>query len=166
MVCFSNPKNFGLGLTLISDHFKHMQVVKCELLRNSQDTAIRELYKTREALNSSLTRVWKATKVSAIVNAEVDLNIKFPSQATHQGIGFGNFNPNPTALKRRKLVTSKVKSLNDESRLAHTVSLKQQAVWFNPFDLSWKNLIWGPLAHKSSNLYFLRQLIGHVHLIY
>ena len=51
--------------------------------------------------------IMKAIKVSSIINAEVDFNIKFPSQVglSHQGIGLGSFNPNSTASERRKLVT-------------------------------------------------------------
>ena len=89
-ILFRSKKNFGLGLTAISDHYQHMQLVKCELLSNSKDTAVRELYKSRELSNNKLTRVWKATKESAIAKAEVDLNLKFPTQPNNQGLGFGN----------------------------------------------------------------------------
>ena len=129
-----------------------MQLVKCELLSNSKDTAVRELYKSRELSNNKLTRVWKATKESAIAKAEVDLNLKFPTQPNNQGLGFGNFNPNPAPTERRKLVTSKVATFHEETRLAHSVSLKQQSVWLqwaettHPFDFSWKNLIWGNVS--------------------
>ena len=116
----------GLGLTEIS---ARMQLIKCELLRTSKDNTIQKLYKTREAINSKLTRVWKASKLSSIVNAEVELNLKFPVQDGNQGIGFGNFDPNPSALKRRCLVTSKASAIIEESHLIHSLSLKQQSVW-------------------------------------
>ena len=57
-----------------------MQLVKCELLHTSKDPTIRELYKTREMENAKLTRVWKATSALQIANAEVELDLKFPSQ--------------------------------------------------------------------------------------
>ena len=41
-----------------------------------------------------------------VVNAEVELNLKFPVQDDNQGIVFGNFDPNPSPLKRRCVVTS------------------------------------------------------------
>ena len=87
---FRSKKNFGLGLTAISDHYKRMQLTKCQLLRNSKDPCIQQLYNTRERLNTELSRIWKATKVSMLVNAEVNLNLKFPSQHNNQGLGFGN----------------------------------------------------------------------------
>ena len=68
-----------------------MQLIKCELLRTSNDNTIQELYKTREAINSKLTRVWKASKLSSVVNVEVQLDLKFPVQDGNQEIGFGNF---------------------------------------------------------------------------
>ena len=90
---FCSKKNFGLGLTEISAHYQRMQLIKCELLRTSKGNTIQKLYKTREAINSKLTRVWKTSKLSSIVNAEVELNLKFPVQDGNQGIGFGNFDP-------------------------------------------------------------------------
>ena len=121
-----------------------MQLIKCELLRTSKDNTIQKLYKTREAINSKLIRVWKASKLSSIVNAEVELNLKFPVQDGNQGIGFGNFDPNPSASKRRRLVTSKASAIIEEAQLIHSLSLKQQSVWLQwaetaePFDLSWE----------------------------
>ena len=47
---------------------------------------------------------------------------------------------------------AKAASFSEEMRLAHTLSLKQQSVWLQwaevsePFDLSWRNLIWGSLS--------------------
>ena len=87
-----------------------------------------------------------------IATAEVDLDIKFPTQHFNQGIGFGNFTPNPTPSQKQKLMTAKAASFSEELRLAHTLSLKQQSVWLQwaevsePFDLSWRNLIWGNLS--------------------
>jgi len=124
-----------------------MQLVKCELLRNSTDSDIRELYRSRSARNAKLTRVWKATKLLSEVDAEVDLNLKFPVQNNNLGIGFENFNPNPSILQRRKLVTSKALSFSEQKRVAHSATLKQQGAWLQwaesaiPFDFSWKNLI-------------------------
>jgi hypothetical protein len=103
-------------------------------------------------MNEKLSRVWKATKELSTANAEVDLNLKFPTQQNNQGLGFGNFNPNPTPSERRKLVTSKVAAFQEETRLAHSVSLKRQSVWLqwaettHPFDFSWQNLIWGNVS--------------------
>lgn len=146
---FRSKKNFGLGLTAIADHYQKMQLIKCQLLQNSKDPTIQELYKNREKLNEKLSRVWRATKVSKTINSEVDLNLKFPSQEGRQGLGFGHFNPNPSDSERRELVKTKVDAFLDESYLAHSVSLKQQSVWLQwsektfPFDFSWQNLIWG-----------------------
>ena len=129
-----------------------MQSIKCELLRTSKDNTIQELYKTREAINSKLTRVWKASKLSSVVNVEVELNLKFPVQDGNQGIGFGNFDPNTSASKRRHFVTPKASAINEESHLRHSLFLKQQSVWLQwaetaeAFDLSWKNIIWGELS--------------------
>ena len=78
----------------------------------------------------------KHQKLSSIVNLEVELNLKFPVHAS----------------KRRHLVTSKASAIIEESHLIHSLSLKQQSVWLQwaeiaePFDLAWKNIIWGGLS--------------------
>ena len=151
-ILFRQKQNFGLGLTSISDHYERMQVVKCELLSHSKDPNIVALYKTRESLNAKLTRVWKATNATMEANAEVNLNLKFPSQSNRQGIGFGKFNPNPSLAEKRKLITSKTASFTEQKRIAHSASLKQQGAWLQwsenalPFDMSWNNLIWGGVS--------------------
>ena len=125
---YRSKKKFGLGLTAVTDHYQRMQLVKCELLRHSKDPVIQKLFKTREQLNAKMSRVWKATNVSLIANAEVELNLKFPSQQGQWGIGFGNFNPVPTLAEKRKLVTTKAAEYSQEKLDSHSISLKQQSV--------------------------------------
>ena len=98
---FRAKTNFGLGITPISDFYQRMQLVKCELLRNSTDPNVQKLYETRQTRNQSVKRVWKATNLATTVNAEVDLDLKFPAQESHKGLGFGNFNPNPSQKDRK-----------------------------------------------------------------
>ena len=153
-VLFRSRSNFGLGLTCISDHYKSMQLIKCELLENSIDPSVRKLYLSRASQNSKLKRVWRATNVSSVINAEVSLNLKFPTQSSTQGIGFGNFNPNPSAAEKRKLVTVKAKHFKESERINHSLTLSTQGIWLKwsetalPFDLSWKNLIWGNVSRS------------------
>ena len=91
----------------MSDHYQRMQIIKYELLRNSLDPTVVELYKFREKQNSSLSRTWKATNALSVANTEVDRDLMFPSQNTLQGLGFGKFNPKPSQSQRRKSVTLK-----------------------------------------------------------
>ena len=139
-------------MTSISDHYQRMQIVKCELLRNSKDLSIQELFKTREACNARLTRVWKASNVASVAKAEVELELKFPGQENRQGLGFGKYDPNPPPATKRKLVTKKVASFAESDHIIHSLSLKQQSVWHQwaetaePFDFSWKNVIWGRIS--------------------
>lgn len=145
---YRSKEHFGLGLTSVLDHFESMQLVKCELLKNSTDLSIVKLYKNKETVNSKLSRVWRASNLAQIANAEVNLELQFPNQINRAGLGFGNFNPNPSAVMRRRLVTRKARSFNEEARIAHATSLCRQGAWLQwsdnviPFDLSWKNLIW------------------------
>ena len=127
-VLLRSKKNFGLGLTPISDRYQHLQVVKCELLRNSKDSTIRELYTARQTKNAKLTKVWKASKIATIANTEVELNLKFPCQDNRQGIGFGNFDPHPPPDQKRNLVATKAISFLEDARVVHSLSLTQQSV--------------------------------------
>ena len=137
---FRSKENFGLGLTSIVDHFERMQVIKCSLLQNSIDPSVQTIYKNREIKNSNLTRTWRATKLLQVANAEVDLNLKFPGQNNRQGIGSRNFNPNPKAEERRKLLTAKAFYFAEQKRVLHSASLKRQGIWLKwsqntiPFD--------------------------------
>ena len=135
-------------MTSIVDHFERMQLIKCELLKRSVDSTVSTLYHLREEKNANLKRVWKASNLSKIANAEVNLNIHFPLQTDRQGIGFGNFNPNPTPSDRRKLVIAKAQFFSEQKRIAHASTLQRQGIWLKwsentiPFDFSWQNLIW------------------------
>ena len=72
---FRSKKNYGLGIPPISDFYQRMQLVKCELLRNSADPNIQKLYQTRQKKNASVKRVWKASNFMSVANAEVDLDL-------------------------------------------------------------------------------------------
>mmetsp|Transcript_35931 Transcript_35931/g.45729 ORF Transcript_35931/g.45729 Transcript_35931/m.45729 type:complete len:82 (-) Transcript_35931:380-625(-) len=56
-------------------------------------------------------------------------NIKFPSQSTNLGIGWGNYNPNPSPAEFRKLVMKEIATLENEAILSHAVSLPMQGSW-------------------------------------
>ena len=84
-VLFRSKDNFGLGLTSILDHFIKMQLIKYDLFQNSPDDSIRTLISVRIHLEEKNTRAWKPTKLSKSVNAEVDLDLKFPSQSNQSG---------------------------------------------------------------------------------
>ena len=100
-----------------------MQLVKCEfeLLGNSTDPNVQKLCETRQTRNQSVRRVWKATNLATTVNA--------PAQESHKGLGFGNFNPNPSQKDRRKLVIKKAVSFFEESQIIHSPCFKQQSAW-------------------------------------
>ena len=123
---FRANTNFGLGITPISDFYQRMQLVKRELLRNSTDPNVQKLYETRKTRNQSVRRVWNATNLARTVNAKVDLDLKFPAQESHKGLGFGNFNPNPSQKDRRKLVIKKAVSLKNLESFILTLSNNNQ----------------------------------------
>jgi hypothetical protein len=78
------------------------------------------------------------------------LSLRFPRVEGRQGLGAGVFNPDPTPAQRRRLIVNQVTAEEQEEHEAHAQGLAQQGVWLQwrdstvPFDLSWKNLIYGP----------------------
>jgi hypothetical protein len=152
-VLFRPRADFGLALTSISDHYTSMQLVKCQLLESSVDKKVRDVYASRCIREAKLRRVWRATNLNRKVNAQVDLDLRFPAQLGRQGLGAGNYNANPTKPERRKLASITAKSFSRDKHMQHAQSLARQGVWLQwhdqtvPVDLSWKNLIYGPGPH-------------------
>jgi hypothetical protein len=150
-VLYRPRERFGLGLTSLSAHYQSMQLVKCQLLDTSFDDNVRTVYTARREQHERETgRVWRPTQLNSEVNSQVDLAIRFPSQTGRQGLGAGNFNPNPTRKERRQLCSAEAKSLFADDHNQHVQDLAWQGVWLKwieyslPLDLSWKNLIYGP----------------------
>ena len=147
---FRAREQFGLGLTSISMHFERMQIIKCSLLNDSPDEDVQALFRARESREKSFSSRKPSTKLFRQVDTEVNLNLKFPSQSGKQGLGFGNFNNNPSTSEKRKMRVATAFRFHREKLNCHSHSLARQSVWTSwvdhtmPFDLSWKNLIYGP----------------------
>ena len=150
---FRSKEQFGLGLTSVVDHFERMQIIKCFLLQHSEDADVRKVYESREKRESSETgRVWRPTPLTNSLVSDVSLQLRFPSQVGHQGLGSGNFKADYSAAERRKFVTTAARGRTENRLIAHAHSLSLQGVWLQwadrvtPFDLSWKHLIYGGLG--------------------
>ena len=152
-VLFRSKAHFGLGLTSLTMHYRLMQVVNCQLLKDSADEDIVALFAEKTKKEGEFVRVWRSSQLSAQADAEVKLVRRFPSQQGRRGLGAGNFVAEPSPALRRKLVSQVVRSFEEEKAMSHVVSLAQQSVWTQwadtalPFDLSWRNLLHGPGPH-------------------
>ena len=148
-VLFRSKSQFGLGLTSVIDHFENMQMVKSQLLYHSVCDDIRALFQARAEREAAPGRKWRFTNSHAKVQQEVDLKIRFQSQAGRQGLGRGHFKAVVGKADRRKITASVVCNIKQEERLAHSVELARQGAWTRwadtsePYDFSWRNLIWG-----------------------
>ena len=66
------------------------------------------------------------------------------------GLGAGRYQASINKKDKRKLIGQAVSHLEEKKHLAHAHSLALQGAWTkwqdisSPFDLSWKNLIYGP----------------------
>ena len=151
---FRNRKNCGLGLTSVVGHFVRMQMIRCSLLKNSSDPSIRSTYAQVTARHArEKDRIWRPTRKLADADSRVDLSLRFPRVEGRQGLGAGVFNPAPSPRERRRLILDQVAAEEQEEHKVHAQTLAQQGVWLQwqdstvPFDLSWRNLIFGPGPH-------------------
>ena len=163
-VLYRSRADLGLQLTSVEQHFTAMQLVKAQLLQFSVDANVRSTWKAKEEREARMSRRLKISKLNRQVTAQVDLDTLFPTQASREGLGHGNFKASHSAAEKRELATSTLKSLAAEKLVQHAHGLAQQGVWTKwhqrvvPFDFSWKNLIYGPgpyairfVLHASMN---------------
>ena len=150
-ILYRSKENFGLGLTPVVDHYKRMQLVKEQLLKNSFSRDIREIVQARIKREAKPGRKWRVSRLATKVEAEVDLQLRFPRQATREGLGAGNFKAKPSLVEKRKIISGTASQFAEHERIVHSHNLAMQGVWLgwketvSPFNLSWKNLI-----HKLS----------------
>ena len=151
---FRSRQTLGLGLTSVVDYYERMQLIKCCLLQHSKDRQVVAVFESRQ--NKQLTetgRVWRATAVTRRLESDVAHQLKFPTQQGRLGLGSGNFNPNPSTAEKRALVISASRLQAQQRYQVHAHSLALQGAWLKwadtvaPFDLSWKNLIYGNVSH-------------------
>ena len=146
-------ENLGLQITSVADHYKASQLIKAQLLQNSADDNIGLLWKTKQAREASLTRHFRVSKLNAEAKAQTELELLFPTQSGRQGLGNGNFKAVHSKAEKRKLVSITARSFAEDKRVEHAQELGQQGSWIQwqhrivPYDLSWKNLIYGPGPH-------------------
>lgn len=146
-ILYRTKQEFGLGLTPVEVHFEKMQIVKCELLKNSVSGDICKLYAARETRHAKAGRMWRYTEHSKVVVSSYNLKKLFPGQVSRQGLGNGNYKAVETAAERRKGISAEASSIAGEKYVKHAHQLKMQKAWIHwsehttPFDFSWKSLL-------------------------
>ena len=149
---FRLREHLGLQVTSIEFHFEHLQLVKCCLLENSNDPKIRSIYGVRAERVKNHASRWVAPNELAKLQQVVEHDLRFAGQTGRAGLGANKVDPyiaKPTIKQIREKVTSALRSEHEEKHLQHAACLVRQGVWTHwenviPFDLSWKNLIYGP----------------------
>ena len=143
----------SLGLTSVTSHFEKMQVIKCSILKDSQDPDVKHIYEAKSKRTSKWKVKWSSEKTTAHLTDEANLSKLFPAQTTKQGLGSGNFIANPTPREFRGMITAAAERKEHEELLSHSITRCHQGRWTTwyektmPFNLSWNNLIHGPGPH-------------------
>lgn len=164
---FRARSSAGLGLTSISQHFSKMQIIRSCLLQNSEDPNVRALYSMRASKTVEWKIKWSAEKATKAATADAVLSLRFPSHIGRRGLGHGDFSAQPSKADFRKMVVAAADRREQERLSAHSHGLARQGVWTQwhestlPFDLSWKNLIYGPGPHVIS--FVLNATINSLH---
>ena len=150
-VLFRSREHLGLQLTSIAFHYKHMQVVRSCLLSTSLDPLVQQIFNRKSERVSSFTRRWTGPKALSLVAPAVDHQLRFAGQANHAGLGLKKswYFAKPNRTQIRSKTAEILEKLEEESYIQHASCLVRQGVWtlwndIRPFDLSWKNLIYGP----------------------
>jgi hypothetical protein len=150
---YRTHQNLGLHLTSPVDHYTSLQLIKGQLLQHSVDQDVRKVWKAKSDKEAKMTRHFKASQLYKTAAAQVKLDLLFPTQDGRQGLGNGNFKGEHTTAETRKLVSNTARGFAEDKRIHHAQNLAQQGAWtawqdgIIPFDLSWKNLIYGPGRH-------------------
>ena len=147
-ILYRPKSDFGLGLTSVVTHFEKMQIVKCELLKNSVSDDIKTIYARLQERQMKEGRKWRFSRHSSAVAASYNLKQMFPSQSSKQGLGNGNYKAVQSKAERRKGISAEASSLAGELHIQHAHQLKMQKAWLHwsehteAFDLSWKSLLY------------------------
>jgi hypothetical protein len=139
----------GLQLTSFTFHYKHLQLVRCCLLKNSSDPVVRGAYKVRAGREESFTHVWSAARNLETMGHLLEHKQRFGGQKDRVGLGAGRYVASPSFKETRKLLVDVLLAESERSLVDHASGLERQGVWTHwngvrPFDLSWKNLLYGP----------------------
>jgi hypothetical protein len=152
--CLYRPRNLlGLNLTSVSVHFEKMRIIRCHLLKHSDDVDVAAVYEMREHRQETHKTIWRDSVLLNKAETMVLHESKFQAAESHdkRGLGHGLFIAHlDNNAQHRKRCVAAVQQLDNERHMAHVAQLAMQSVWThwadhsNPFDLSWRNLIWGP----------------------
>jgi hypothetical protein len=143
----------GLNLTPITVHFESMRIIRCHLLKHSLDEDIVAVYQNRVRRHQNNKTIWRDTQFLEKVEGMVEHKTKF--QAAEPGdrrcLGHDLYTAHlDSSAQHRKRCGTAVRLLAKEKHTAHTVELAMQGNWMHwadrssAFDLSWRNLIYGP----------------------
>jgi hypothetical protein len=84
---FRRREHLGLQLTSITHCYKHMQLVKCCLLQNSNDPVVRDIYKIKEDRVASHAVRWSGPKALQVLLPVAEHNLWFAGQKGSSGLG-------------------------------------------------------------------------------
>jgi hypothetical protein len=162
---FRLRKDLGLQLTSFTFHFKHLQLVRCCLLKNSRDPAVAGAFTHKANRERSFSRTWSASRELESLGPVVEHELRFAGQQGREGLGFGRYLAHPSLVERRSLLAKTLLAECEKTLVEHASTLARQGVWTHwnavrPFDLSWRNLLFGPGPKLLS--FVLNSLINSV----
>ena len=146
-------EKLGLNLTSVTVHFESMRIIRCHLLKHSLDEDIAAVYQHRVNRHQDNKTIWRDTqhleKVESMVAHETKFQAADPGDSRGLGHDFFTAHLDSSAQHRKRCGTA-VRLLANEKHMAHAAGLAMQSVWMHwkdqssAFDLSWRNLIYGP----------------------
>ena len=95
---FRLRKDLGLQLTSFTFHFKHLQLVRCCLLKNSRDPVVAGAFTLKAARERSFSRTWSASQELEKLGPLVEHEVRFGGQQGREGLGVGRYFANPSEI--------------------------------------------------------------------
>ena len=146
-VLYRENSEFGVGLKSLIVHFKSMQLIKCQLLKTSLSSDIRDLYGARVEREKDMAG-WTPTKMSAEAERDLWWDRQCITQVGRAGLGHGTFKAVLSKAEQRKELSKKITKNEQYKMIVHDHGLKRQGGYIQyqdavmPPKLSWNQLLY------------------------
>ena len=128
---FRRREHLGLQLTSITLCYKHMQLVKCCLLENSNDPNIRDIYKIRKNRVTAFSARWSALRRWKHLFPWQSTICSLQARSVQQALGLtaASYIGTPTLKDLREKATKALVDEVEEKHMQHAACLPLQGVW-------------------------------------
>ena len=149
-------ERFGLRLTYIPTLWKQRQVIRWNIIKNSSDKNMANLYQHHSKQQYLLTRQYSAIKEMECAEAAISEASPTNLQQGRAGLGFRH--DKQEKIKPRKQILNTIHEGDCQDQLSHLKSLQMQGSWLKWRDTMFEDLTWKKLLYEGYGRTFSFQL--------